>query len=175
MRCLTHKECAAWCRGRGYPVLGANPYGRTSPGVEDDFELLRLEYPKDSGQRLALVKRVIEWLAQQGEILIWVTDWSAWPSSQHMPLFARLREACGEPRPLMEAPGHLLASHEVDDAVSVGVLAALFYWDCYALPSSLGPVFHCSHDEWCGFFVPPGTGSRSIPASLAKQWSPPDS
>jgi hypothetical protein len=35
-----------------------------------------------------------------------------------MPLFTRFREAFGEKRPLIEAPGHLLTPGEADDAVS---------------------------------------------------------
>lgn len=72
-----------------------------------------------------------------------------------MPLFTRLREAFGESRPLIEAPGQLITPAELDGGISVLIVALWFVWDCTVLPARLGPVFVCSHDEWASFFVPP--------------------
>ena len=68
-----------------------------------------------------------------------------------MPLFTRFREAFGEHRPLIEAPGHLVTPSETDDAVSIISTALLFMWDCYGISSSGRNAFYFSHDEYCYF------------------------
>jgi hypothetical protein len=70
-----------------------------------------------------------------------------WPSGEHFPLFTRLREACGERRHLIEAPGHLFGPGEDDDGLSFLILATLFLWD-YSLYSESGATIVVSHDEF---------------------------
>ena len=68
-----------------------------------------------------------------------------------MPLFTRFREAFGEKRPLIEAPGHLLTPEEADDAISIISVSLLFMWNCHVLSESGHAVF-TSHDEF-GWFA----------------------
>jgi len=158
MRCLSDKESAVWCGEYGYPVMDVGYYGRPAPLVDEQFELIRFTYPIDSGQRVRLARDVVEWLAKSGgtELLFWVDQWDVWPRSQHLPVFARFREAFGETRPLIQSPGHLFRVDELDDALSVLVVALLFIWDCHVFSAIRSPVFFCCHDEWSGLFVPPG-------------------
>jgi hypothetical protein len=90
-------------------------------------------------------------VAPDPETLILVDDWAVWPSSQHMPLFTRLRQALGESRPLIASPAHLVAVTDGDDAVSIIATSLLFIWDCYGISSSGRDAFHISHDEFCFF------------------------
>jgi hypothetical protein len=53
-----------------------------------------------------------------------------------MPLFTKFREALGEQRPLIEAPGHLVTPAEAGDAISIITVALLFIWNCHALSAS---------------------------------------
>jgi hypothetical protein len=39
--------------------------------------------------------------------MLWVTDWSVWPSFEHMPLATFVRRGLGESRSMQEAPGFL--------------------------------------------------------------------
>jgi hypothetical protein len=156
MQCLTYSECAAWCRQHDYPVVEADSYGRPAPAVKKHFGAVELSFPIDPGQRVQLARDVIRWFNGAGDVLLWLADWAVWPANQHMPLFMRFREAFGEMRLLIEAPGHLIQVDQVDDAISVLVSALLFQWDCHVFSAARGPVFFCSHDEWSAFFLPPG-------------------
>jgi hypothetical protein len=69
-----------------------------------------------------------------------------------MPLFTRFREAFGERRPLIEAPGHLLTPEEADDAISIISLSLSFIWDCHVLSASGRDAVFTSHDEF-GWFA----------------------
>ena len=77
-----------------------------------------------------------------------------WPSSEHMPLYDRFRQALGETRPLIETPGHLADMSDGEDALSVIAMSLLFFWDFYVLAAVPSPMFFASHDEYAGFHVP---------------------
>ena len=68
-----------------------------------------------------------------------------------MPLFTRFREALGEHRPLIEAPGHIATASDTDDAVSIIATSLLFIWDCYGISSTGRDAFYLLHDEYCYF------------------------
>ncbi len=87
-----------------------------------------------------------EWT--QGQRLLWVREWSAWPSGEHMPIYTKWRSALGDTRALIEAPGHVVDPHEDDDGLSVLVMSALFLWDCWVYTEN-GTIVMISHDE-CG-------------------------
>jgi hypothetical protein len=109
MRCLTYAECAAWCNARDYPIADVDHYGRPAPAVLNSYVHVPLVYPEDSGRKVQLSRNVVSRLLTSGELLLWIGDWAVWPTSQHMPLFTRFRQAFGETPPLIEAPGHLPA------------------------------------------------------------------
>ena len=162
MHCLTHRESVAWCRKHNYPVKEAGYYGYPIPDARDRFALVQLDYPTDSGKKIALAREVIGWYTKNHQLMLWISEWGVWPSSEHMPLFTRFRQALGEMRPLIEAPGHLINAGEFDEALSVLAVSLLFFWDCYVFSEWSGPVFFCSHDEWLGFFIPRGHDQAAI-------------
>lgn len=144
MRFLTTSECARWCDGRGLPTPGRL---RESP-VPNRCVPHHFKIPADAGARVALCRILWnlpgEWI--QGERLLWVHEWSVWPSGEHMPLFTKWRAAFGESRELIEAPGHVVEPREDVDGLSVLVMAALFLWDCWVYAEN-GAVVMMSHDE----------------------------
>jgi hypothetical protein len=83
-----------------------------------------------------------------------------------MPLFSRFREAFGERRPLIEAPGHLVTPPEIEDGVSILTISLLFFWDCHVLTASGREVVFVSHDEY-GWF---GSRDSSVAASVGQQF-----
>lgn len=170
MRCVTHAECLAWCRQHGFPVVERDRFGSPAPDLRDRYEEFPLAYPEDSGRKIELARRIVGVMPVSGELLIWIGEWSVWPSSEHMPLFTRLRLALGERRPLIEAPGHLVKHIDCDDGISVVALALLFFWDCHVFSSAGGAVFACSHDEWCGFLLPAGCDAGGL-AKEFEAWS----
>jgi hypothetical protein len=65
----------------------------------------------------------------------------------------RFREAFGERRPFIQAPGHLIRGDELDDGISILLMTLLFTWDSTVLAGNEPVAFFCSHDEWNSFFV----------------------
>jgi hypothetical protein len=156
MRCLTPAECAEWCRRHGYPLATEETNGRAVPDVRRQFMEIRLTSFGDMGELVARARQVLDWMSGSGDLLLWLHHWSVWSSTQHMPLFTRLRESVGEHRSLAEAPGQLITQAQIDDGISVLAIALWFLWDCTIFSERRGPVFFCSFDdEWNRFFIPP--------------------
>jgi hypothetical protein len=122
------------------------------PNIEPpEFQRVEFPLPKDSGRKVWLARFLYGLVDPSPELLMWLGDWAVWPSNQHMPLFSRFRQAFGENRPLIDAPGHLVTREEADDAISILAVSMLFYWDCHVLTASGRDVLFVSHDEF-GWF-----------------------
>ena len=149
MRFLTQPEWQTWCTERQFPLKEA---GWIRPNIDPDcFHIIDVPYRTDSGAKGYMARFLLSMVAPDPETLLLIDDWAVWPSSQHMPLFTRFREALGERRNLIEAPGHLVTSADSDDAISIVATALLFVWDCYGISSSGRDAFYISHDEYCYF------------------------
>jgi len=165
MRFLTPAQWQEWCVGRQVPLRNAG-WIRPDVGAEQ-FHIANLPYPTDSGQKVSLARRLLSLVASGSETLILIADWAVWPSSQHLPLFTRFREALGEQRPLIEAPAHLVTASDMDDAVSIVATSLFFFWDCYGISSTGRDTFYISHDEFCYF----ASRDRSVAGRVAHQFA----
>jgi hypothetical protein len=172
MRCLTYSECAEWCSRWNFPtrhiegyIVGPHPDIQSPP-----FHLVDLTLPEDSGEKVAFAHFLYSLVKSSPELLFWLGSWAVWPSSQHMPLFSRFRQAMGESRPLIEAPGHLLTPVEADDAVSIFVVSLQFVWDCHVLTSSGRDVLFVSHDEF-GWFASRDQSVAESVRQIEETWS----
>ena len=117
MRFLSPEQWQAWCVERQVPLRES---GWIRPDIgAGHFHIADLAYPPDSGAKVSLARRLFSLVASESETLVLVDDWAVWPSSQHLPLFTRFREALGERRPLIEAPGHIVTPTDTDDAISI--------------------------------------------------------
>jgi hypothetical protein len=145
MRFLTYAESADWCSKRGYPTRQrGGRLVRPEPDIQaPEFQRVEFALPTDSGQKVSLAPFLHGLLTPSPELLIWLGDWAVWPSSQHMPLFSRFRQALGEHRPLIEAPGHLVTPDEIEDAVSILTVSLLFFWNCHLLTASVATLSLC--------------------------------
>jgi hypothetical protein len=154
MKALTYSECAEWCAVRGFPTRQIPTYGvGPDPDLESgSFHFARFDSPRGAEQLVWFAQYLYSLIDPSPELLIWLGDWAVWPSSQHMPLFTRLRERLGEVRPLIEAPGQLLAPQEADDAISMITIALLFSWNVHLLLASGRDAVFVSHDDW-GWFA----------------------
>ena len=149
MRFLTPAEWQTWCTERRIPLLEA---GWIRPDISaDHFYIADVPYNADSGAKVSMARFLFSLVPPEPQTLILVDDWAVWPSSQHMPLFTRFRQALGESRPLIESPAHLVSASDSDDAVSIIATSLLFIWDCYGISSSGRNAFYISHDEFCFF------------------------
>jgi len=157
MRVLTYFECAEWCAKRGFPTrqyegCHASPDFDTAAIEAGPFHLLRFDVQKDVDQLVSEARQLYSLMGPEPEVLLWFGDWGVWSYSQHMPLLTRFRKGLAEDRPLIEAPGHLLAADDADDAISMVVMALLFSWNCHLLAASGRDAVTVSHDDW-GWFA----------------------
>ncbi len=163
MRFLSPTEWQNWCTERQIPLREA---GRVCPNISaGHFHFAVVPYPTDSGGKVSMARFLFSLVAPNPETLLLLDEWDVWPSSQHMPLFTRFRQAAGECRPLIEAPAHLVSASESDDAVSVIATSLLFIWDCYGISASGRDAFHISHDEFCSF----ASRDASVAARVTEQ------
>src|SRR5208282_2944774 len=110
---------------------------------------LRITLPKGSGQKAALTKWLYSFIKTEEQVLVFLRNWEVFPSAGHIPLLLRLRQAHGQAQSLAEYPGHLLTNHEADDGISLLLLSAEFFWDCFVLGKSAQTALFISHDEYC--------------------------
>jgi hypothetical protein len=103
-------------------------------------------------------------------VLLWITEWGIWPSSENWQIYYRLRQSYGDHRELHDAPGHLFLNFEKDDLASFLQIAMLNGWGGYVLFEAdyLNAFF--SHDEYIDFF-PVNEGQMS----LVREWFGQDS
>jgi hypothetical protein len=165
MQFLTYDQCAEWCSKQGIPTRQIDGHLVEPELQSPPFHFAKFALPTDSGRKVWLAQFLYSLLQPSPELLIWLGGWEVWPSSQHMPLFTRFREACGEKRPLIEAPAHLLAPEEGDDALSIISISLLFVWDCHILSASGRDAVFTSHDEF-GWFA---SRDLSVAASVHKE------
>jgi hypothetical protein len=117
MHFLTQTEWQSWCKERQIPLRDAG-WIRSDLDA-DQFHITNVPYHRDFGAKVHMARFLFSLVKPEPEMLLPVGDWAVWPSSQHMPLFTRFREALGEKSNLVEAPGHLVATADSDDAVSI--------------------------------------------------------
>lgn len=142
MQFLSPGEAATWASNQGYPFKQASL-------ERDGFVRHEFKIPSDAGRRVALARLLWESTAQgRPEALLWVTEWSVWPSGEHMPLAAVLRHAFGEEHSLAESPGHLFRLGEDDHGITFLSVALLFLWDAYLLAAGGEVAVFVSHDEY---------------------------
>ena len=109
---------------------------------------LKFEIPPGTGRRVYLVSQALKPFAGEPHVLVWLDDWSVWPSGQRMHVFDRFRMSYGETRQLIDSPGHLFDRTEIEDAISFVTIAALFLWDCYVVSPGQSRLLYLSHDEY---------------------------
>ena len=164
MRFLTSTESEDWCLARRL-----EPVSRKFGPPASRKPRFRFRIPSDAGRRVALCcllwQNMVE--SENSQRLLWIVEWSVWPSGEHFPLFARLRRSCGEHRSLGEVPGHLFERGEDDDGISFFVIATLFLWDC-SLYSDSGIVIDASNDEFGAVSGPTTQAMANLKRALEK-------
>lgn len=147
MNFLSPASWKSWCEQRGILCEGS---GHPRPQLDEErFHLVELPYPEDSGRKVHFAKKLVSLVTGDGDALLLIDEWGVWPSSQHLPLLARFREAFGERRSLQEVPAHLISPNEADDGASIIAMSLFFIWDCYGISDSGRNAFFVSHDEYC--------------------------
>ena len=120
MRCIKPDEVADLF-GRDGISINSNPsLARFGLSVRQDIwsRLKRVEArpAPDAGRLMSFAASLNRWLPAKRERLLWFSDWGApTPDQDAHALVSAARTGLGEPRSLLEAPGHLFEAHDYDN------------------------------------------------------------
>ncbi len=116
---------------------------------EDQFDYsVNLRIPQDSGRKFALIKQILGWLPNDGMLLLLVTGWRVWPSSENEELFHRMHESIGMKRmPIIDAPGQLLDLSDRPFLECMLDICLLNLWDWLVADEKRRFLILSSHDE----------------------------
>jgi hypothetical protein len=142
VRFYTKEESEAWLSGRE----------RTKPDLIPGVRAERIEYPPEPHRIFYIAHWIATSLAYRQPVLLLITEWGIWGSSENWHLYYKLRQAYGDQRLLHEAPGHLFLEHEGEDLTSFLQISMLNGWGGYILTGANYVNAFFSHDEYIDFF-----------------------
>jgi hypothetical protein len=134
-------ECEKWLQDRD-----RNLPDRTG----ENFQ--RVGYPTKPHMVFMVARWISTNLSYRRPVLLWISEWGIWPSSENWQLYYRVRESYGDNRLLHEAPGHLFLEYESEDLASMIEIAMLNGWGGYVLTEANYANVFFSHDEYVDFF-----------------------
>ena len=145
MRVLTNSEAEEFCANQQC-LASWNPHARSTEGWSSR------PLPKDSGSKNYLARFLADiFYEESSDIVLQVSDWSIWPSSDNPELFRQYREFLGERRPLIEASFQVFAAEEGVEFRNLLNLCLLFFYDASVKKISNGDEVFVSHDEYIDF------------------------
>lgn len=142
MQFCTKEDCEEWLRKNN----------RQKPDKIQN-QAYRLDHPTADYRVFFLANSIATVLTAGKPVLLWVTEWGIWPSSENWDLYYRIRKSYGDSQLLHEAPGHLFLEHESSDLASFLQLAILNGWGGYVLSQADHINAFFSHDEYIDFFA----------------------
>jgi hypothetical protein len=143
VRFYTKEECEDWLNGKD----------RQKPDLVTDARVARVMYPKEPYRFFHYAHWIAESISLRQPVLLWITEWGIWDSTENGHLYYRLRQSYGDNRLLWEAPGHLFLGYELEDLTSFFQLSMLNGWGGYALSQADYVNVFFSHDEYIDFFT----------------------
>jgi hypothetical protein len=129
--------------------------------------------PVDSGRKTALARLLSNLFLRDCSVLLYVSGWGVWPSSENLDLFYGYRRSSGERRTLREAPAHLFEPTDVDTFVSVLSMVLFFLWDAWISDVEGKTLVRVSHDEWFEVFTGDDASNMEFAAELGNYGLPP--
>jgi len=146
MKIVSRQECEDWLRLK-------HVHGFTWEALKAHYaHCITYELPSDTGRKTALSRVVIGSIPTWEQGLLWITDWSIFPSSENMALFDGYRKSLGESRAIQVAPGHLFDQVDLIQLECLLDLALYFYWDVSLFDGAGSIAIKTSHDEYFSIF-----------------------
>lgn len=108
----------------------------------------QFQTPSDSGKRAALANTIGQILASEDSIIVEITSWGIWPSSENMALFYAFRSAHDESRPLIEAPVHIFERGDTSSLSALLCIILYFLWDATVYSRSGTTLLRFDNDEY---------------------------
>lgn len=124
--------------------------------------------PSDSGRKTALSRLFAYLFLRNSEVILYVSSWGVWGSSENLDLFYGYRRSYGEKRTLMEAPVHLFERSEEDAFISILCMVFYFIWDAWIFDIEGKVLVRISHDEWLEVRTDEDNGRKEFVAELEK-------
>ncbi|HET7441924.1 MAG TPA: hypothetical protein VFJ47_11535, partial [Terriglobales bacterium] len=118
--------------------------------------------PSDSGRKTALARLLSSVFTEKLEGLLWIRDWSAFPSSANLDLFYGYRKYLGDERLLIDAPCHIFSSGDTDSVQSLLCMSLYFYWDTVLVASDWDVVVTTSNDEFIDLYGDQGEQGQEL-------------
>lgn len=143
MRFYTNQECKDWLSG----------LQRQLPDAQMDLHKERVRYPLEPHRMYSLAYWMATSITLRQPALLWITEWSIWPSSENWHLYYKVRHSYHDLRLLHEAPGHYFLDYEVEDLGTYLQVAMLNGWGGYVLTKADYINAFFSHDEYIDFFA----------------------
>ena len=140
MIAMSKTEFISWCSTNNICV---DEFGR--PVLPDELD--QFEIPSDAGKRLAMVKQQLSSFEKEQKIIVYVSSWSVWPSSERMHIYERFISSYNQTKPLIEIPCYMFEKTEYEDMLSFVTLCVLFLWDAYVIATNTRRGIFYSHDE----------------------------
>ena len=128
MKCLTFSESEAWLAPIGVTIDGNRNLLPDGP-----ISSVMTTMPKSALPLSRLAQRIVYWVPHDIELLLWVSNWETEPY-EPLVVFETLRRACGEFRPMIEAPGHSFTQPNQGEIAVLGGLMFLvmaYSWEAY--------------------------------------------
>jgi hypothetical protein len=97
LRFYTKEECEAWLSGRE----------REKPDLVPGVHVERVVYPPFPHLIFYIAHWFATTLTYRQPVLLFITEWGIWGSSENLHLYYKLRQSYGDQRLLHEEPGHL--------------------------------------------------------------------
>src|SRR3954462_3079894 len=98
MQCFTPSECSEWLRQRGITEM---PYATSRQTMT-----LQFEPPRSPRKLVAFTRQLFDAFGEFPGALMQFTDWNT-HNPDEMAMIGSLRRSHGEPRWLIDAPGHV--------------------------------------------------------------------
>jgi hypothetical protein len=143
MRFYSGPECEEWLQDRK----------RQKPETAPEMGVRRIPYPSEPYRFFSYSQWISHELTFRMPVLMWITEWGIWSSSENWHLYYKLRQGYGDFRLLHEAPGHLFLEHESEDLATLLQLSMLNGWGGYVLTQADYVNMFFSHDEYIDFFA----------------------
>lgn len=157
LRFCTAQECEAWLTERH----------RQKPDLMPGVHIERIEYPAEPYRMFFVAHWVATTLMHRRPVLLFITEWGVWPSSENWHLYYKLRQTYGDNRLLNDTPGHLFLEHEAEDLASFLQLSMLNGWGGYLLSEANYVNAFFSHDEYIDFFAERSENLADVRKELA--------
>jgi hypothetical protein len=133
MKCLTFEESQNWFSSSGVRI-DENRNLR----FRREHERIMTTMPKGASALSHLSTRLADWIAGDAGRILWLSNWETYPA-ERLIQFETMRLGCGEPRHIIDSPGHLFEqSTEQENAVLAGLIFLImtFNWEGYIVPQN---------------------------------------